>query len=616
MNQRKKYRISARKLFLFLLIVSILLTSMIQPVWAASLPMEVRVGLFYSSGAQDYYHVKSDKGLRVGTMVNGVFNSLFEEPANNIVTVRKDIYLKNDENNFQEYGFAQTSSSFDYYHIQLGGNYNSLADAKNQTNTFQQSGIQAFPVFTDTWQVWTGFYSDAQSAQSDVERVKSKLGNQLGYKVVSPSQKRIAVLSNKYGGASDSYTTYKVQSGDSLSKIAIKFGMTVDELKSVNQLASDLIRSEQVLKVKSIGLKDTRVEFMFESGSGQLRVQPMSAPHLFELNSQSYRGEMEFKRVSGSDMTAINVLNVDEYLYGVVPSEVGSKTGTPFEAMKAQAVVSRTYILNSLGRHGSMGFDLCTTEHCQVYKGISAETPNTNSAVDATKGEVVMYNNQLAQVFYSSSNGGNTELVKNVWNPKVDLPYIKSFQDKYDPADSWEVTLTADQIRNLTKDKVGNILNVVVLKTSDSQRVVELKIQGERGEIPYSREECRTIFGLPSQLFSINGSSNPVNSPSLSFKLNGKSVMTKDGLKRINLLDEAIKVIKGDGIKLVSEVLKVAAPPANTNTTTTTSGVFKFSGKGRGHGIGMSQKGAISMAGTGATYRQILEYYFPGTEIK
>lgn len=109
----------------------------------------------------------------------------------------------------------------------------------------------------------------------------------------------------------------------------------------------------------------------------------------FKLNSMPYRGMLTFS-VNGSSMTGVNIIGLEEYLYGVVPSEMPKSYDA--EALKAQAVAARTYAMTKLGAHTGSGYQLCDTTACQVYKGYSNESDATTAAVDATAGEVACYN--------------------------------------------------------------------------------------------------------------------------------------------------------------------------------------------------------------------------------
>lgn len=128
-----------------------------------------------------------------------------------------------------------------------------------------------------------------------------------------------------------------------------------------------------------------------------------------------YRGEIEVYR-DGKGLTAVNVVPLEEYLYGVVGIEMSPSW--PLEALKAQAVVARTYALGKLsGIAGpGRGYDLLDTPAHQAYRGIGVEHPNSNAAVDATRGQVLTYQGGLAKTFYHAASGGHTENVENVWN--------------------------------------------------------------------------------------------------------------------------------------------------------------------------------------------------------
>ena len=140
-----------------------------------------------------------------------------------------------------------------------------------------------------------------------------------------------------------------------------------------------------------------------------------------------YRGILIIQN-KNHKLTVINDVNMEDYLKGVVPSEMPSSW--EIEALKAQAVAARSYALANLGKRASLGFDLKDTPEDQAYGGATAETARTNHAVDETSGLVLTYNYKVVSAFYSASAGGHTVNSKQVWGS--DLPYIRavpSFDD-------------------------------------------------------------------------------------------------------------------------------------------------------------------------------------------
>jgi len=143
-----------------------------------------------------------------------------------------------------------------------------------------------------------------------------------------------------------------------------------------------------------------------------------------------YRGEL-IVISTGKGLTIINNVGLENYIMGVVPSEMPSSWN--FEAHKAQAIAARSYALANLGKRGSLGYDLKDTPEDQAYGGASSETQKTNSAVMNTKGEVLVYANKIIPAYYHASAGGHTISSGKVWNK--DLPFIRpvpSF-DEYKP---------------------------------------------------------------------------------------------------------------------------------------------------------------------------------------
>ncbi len=151
---------------------------------------------------------------------------------------------------------------------------------------------------------------------------------------------------------------------------------------------------------------------------------PQSAGAYIEIDGKPYRGIIEIFINDDKKLTVINRLNIEDYLKGVVPGEMSGRVFPRLEALKAQAVAARTYALKNMGQFAKSGFDLCATPLCQVYKGVAAEQKLTNRAVDETAGLVATYDGNLINAMYTSTCGGHTEDVKNVF-PAMDEPYLK-----------------------------------------------------------------------------------------------------------------------------------------------------------------------------------------------
>src|SRR5438045_656318 len=207
---------------------------------------------------------------------------------------------------------------------------------------------------------------------------------------------------------------------------------------------------------------------------GPLLFQPGTTP--LQLK-HLYRGSMQVDVVGGK-LRAINVVGLEQYLYGVVPSEM------PFswapEALKAQAVVARSY---ALATRRSGAFDLYPDTRSQVYLGVEHEKPSTTAAVDATAGQVVLYEGQVAKTFFFSTSGGRTASAEDVWGEPV--PYLVSVADPYDsisPHHTWgPVAFTGATLAKRLKMK-GRIMDVQS-ELNSSGRVKTLTVVGSQGTI-------------------------------------------------------------------------------------------------------------------------------------
>ena len=520
-----------------------------------TLPETIKVGLYYSdpsvhvNTAVTSFNVSAKAGLSIGFYKDNSFTSLYDDNTENILIIRKDSYFTNSNGSLVEYN-PETSpipegEKTGPFHIILGTGYPDLAVVNEQVQVFIQKGIQAYPVYTDVCQIWSGFYPDLDNAQQEMINAAAALGEG-EYEVVQPASNRIAVF-------------------DSTGKPLCLFG----------------------------------------SDAAFFRIMPAQGndPQVLSINGKVYRGALEVRRLSASDMTVINVVGLQEYLYGNVPPEIGANSHP--EALKAQAMAAKMYAVNNIGKHKKTGFDVCATTNCQVYKGYSVEIKACNDAIDEIARKVITYNNQLArQIYYFASSAGRTEDSVNVWG--YPHPYLKSVEDKYEPVYSWTKTLRASDVKAKIPD-IGNVLGMSILKTSEAGRVTQLAVRGDKRSDPavYSLERYRTIFSLDSQMYTITTDADVYTSSKaavpLKTQIGGKKVISSSGTRTISTSNNKVHVLGAGGKQKT-----VALVPET----------YVFSGKGWGHAVGMSQEGARSMGKAGIKYDEIITHYFLGTKIE
>ena len=272
------------------------------------------------------------------------------------------------------------------------------------------------------------------------------------------------------------------------------------------------------------------------------------------IDGLAYRGIVELHNIFGK-IYVINVLQMNEYLYSVVPSEIISTWET--EALKAQAVAARTYAYHHLINTKKSIYDLDDSSNFQVYKGISAEKDSTTIAVNETSGKIMLHKGKAIAAFFHSTCGGRTSHDKYVWNSEGQN-YLKSVACRFcqeSPYFSWEEKISLYEIKEFLGRKynaVGNITGISFQKKDD--RVVTAVINHRNGIIKLTGNELRLLF--PE--------------------------------KRIKSMYFSAEKIK-DGLVL--------------------------HGHGWGHGVGMCQWGAKGLASKGADYKDILKYYYSGISI-
>jgi stage II sporulation protein D len=309
----------------------------------------------------------------------------------------------------------------------------------------------------------------------------------------------------------------------------------------VEGASTDFVGSKMLFSSSSIGARIVRVS---------------SAGEFIQVNGRSYRGLIELRKKKNNRLLVINDLDVEDYLRGVIAAEIPSDW--EFEALKAQAVASRTYALYRKRTAGARPYHILATVDGQVYSGKSGERARTVEAVRQTEGIVVTYKGEVIQAFYHASCGGRTESAWELWG--IDAPYLRGVDcdcqeiSKYGP---WEKRIGKAAVAvALGKQgyRLRDISKIEIEGITAAGRVKQVAIRHAGGITEVPAESLRAAVGysaIPSVFFDI--------------------------------------AIAGNDIII--------------------------SGRGLGHGVGLCQWGAREMAQRGQDYRAILMHYYPGTTL-
>lgn len=303
---------------------------------------------------------------------------------------------------------------------------------------------------------------------------------------------------------------------------------------------------------------------------------------------RSYRGTIEVT----SGINVVNILNLEEYLYGVVPSEMPASW--PKEVLKAQAVAARSEAFKKLDRHKDEGFDFCAEVHCQSYKGIEQETQRTNEAVDETRGEVMLYRGMPVDAVYSSNCGGHTQ--SNIFGNAQNIPYLISRADSLSNT-SLSFPLSPLEIEYWLKDPPKGIL---------CDTLEDFNASNFRWVRIYSPQELNELlnkiadFGEITKIIVLKRQTS-----------GHTSAIKVVGINTSQILEKELNIRQALG-NLRSSMFKVEIQYGPDRKPKT----FIFYGGGWGHGVGMCQSGAYGMAKQGRNNKDILRHYFEGIEFK
>jgi stage II sporulation protein D len=554
-----KHMNKAAKLSIMIILLSALLvTSSPQAKAYTPTVTTMKIGLYYGTDALPAANLQNVTGSGSGYEF-GYFdeNRNFVPIGASTPTVK--ISMLRDRNMYYSNGvyLAGTTGSVvvGCYHIQLNNTYATFAEAKAVADTYSAGFVK---YCSGTFYVCVGNYISSADASA--------------------------------GAASLGITGCSVTSGTSYTVAVVETGTN-------------------------------RILFEFEYGStywlGVMPISMDSAKCQTWFKGFRYYGGFQYSRPGGADLSVVNYVNIEDYTKGVIANEMVGNA--PLEAYKAQAVCARTYAIANINKHKNDGFDLCTTEDCQVYRGTGNDT--STAAVDQTAGQYLTYNGQLCQTYYSSCDGGATENSENVW-PNA-IPYLRGVIDPYE-ADianiaqgyNWTVTYTASELTTRMRNKNFNcstIVSMTVSEYTDVGNVYKVTLKDSNGvTFNISKgEKIRSVLGVSSIHFTIGGSSTGQG-----YYVNGSGSTITGGMS-------SYYAIGGDGVASVlpPDVYAITGSGqseklGDSGTTQNTSGVFTITGTGRGHNVGMSQWGAYSMAKYhNKTYMEILQFYYTGVTI-
>lgn len=288
----------------------------------------------------------------------------------------------------------------------------------------------------------------------------------------------------------------------------------------------------------------------------KILIIPKGADSLI-VDGRAFRGKMEFIKEDNGMLTAINRIELEDYLRGILYHEVSHYW--PMEALKAQAIVCRSYAVYSMQQNKSKAFDVTNDVYSQVYGGSVSERFRTNQAIDETLGKVILFEGKIIPAYFHATCGGHTEDASLLWN--INLPPLKGVACPFckdSPHFNWHEVIFTGEIREALVGagyKTGVIKEIALDGKDASGRIINLRIMSAKKDIVISAKDFRNIIG-PDLIKSTN------------FKVN---------------------IIGTDAV---------------------------FEGFGWGHGVGLCQWGAYFMAKNGSSSEEIIKYYYPGTNVK
>ncbi len=316
-----------------------------------------------------------------------------------------------------------------------------------------------------------------------------------------------------------------------------------------------------------------------------LEIASPTADALVLVNGRPYRGTITALRGPGG-VTVIDRVPMESYLVGVVSAEMGRRSVTEQEALRAQAIVSRTFALRNLRRWQAQGFDLYATVADQVYGGAASETPEGREAVESTRGRILTYDGAPIDAFFYSTCGGRTADGPEVFRAAT-RPYLRSVSDV---AENGMAYCAISPRFRWTEVWTGEILRSTLQRTLAALPAGTAgAAAGDVSEVRDVRVSYRTPSGRVGQL----------------------TIGLRRGDVRIEgpRVRQVLRPVSGELLR--SNVFTLAATVSGGRVTRLTA-----EGAGAGHGVGFCQWGAVGRSRAGQDHARILGAYFPGTVLE
>jgi SpoIID/LytB domain protein len=333
------------------------------------------------------------------------------------------------------------------------------------------------------------------------------------------------------------------------------------------------------LESNSVSVFDSQNEVEME-----LPIECVSAKSI-KLNETGYSYNGKFIiNYKDDKLQVLNRLDLEKYVNGVVPNEIGSDA--PLEALKAQAVAARTQTIFKMlvNRHKNDGYTLCSKVHCQVYRGIYRQNKNTTLAVDQTKSEILTYLGKPIDAVYSSCCGGRTESNQYVWKGRK-IDYLQS------RVDGDHLNLQPLKSNSATKNWINSNKAPFCKPSKDSNSWQKRSYKWEKSIDSRKLAKLTGVSGITDIKVLSRGESGRAN--------------------KIEVIGRSKKIIEGE-----YKIRKALGGLPSSLFYVKKRNPFIFVGKGSGHGVGLCQMGTINQAKIGKKYDDIVRFYFNSCDIR